>query len=309
MTDVFISYKRQEKARCERIADKLKALELDVWFDARLESGKSFDREIEHHVNAAKAVLVLWSPASAESEWVRNEATIGKERNVLVAAQIEPGKLPINFTNTHFETLHEADFADDHPGWLKLLERIGALTGRPSLADFSRTLGSAGRPLREWAAAHPGDPLAKRARELADQVGQLSGGGARSAYAAPQIVRRGGAGLAVAAAAVAAVVGGAGAWVLKPQPASAAGSTPLQQAVSLVGDWNVTGEADGCKPPGMTVAIASEGVVINGKTEALAGVSSDGWIETDSGAYRRQGDKLQARGKAAGDAVAEWPKC
>jgi len=47
MVDVFISYKREERARCERIHEKLKALDLDVWFDVRLTAGKSFDREIE----------------------------------------------------------------------------------------------------------------------------------------------------------------------------------------------------------------------------------------------------------------------
>jgi hypothetical protein len=36
MVDVFISYKREERARCERIHEKLKALDLDVWFDVRL---------------------------------------------------------------------------------------------------------------------------------------------------------------------------------------------------------------------------------------------------------------------------------
>lgn len=121
MVDVFISYKREERARCERIANKLKALSLDVWFDARLPSGKSFDREIETTINAAKAVLVLWSPASVESEWVRNEAGIGKKRNVLAAARLSPCELPLAFHATHYEDLFEPDFADDHPGWLKLL--------------------------------------------------------------------------------------------------------------------------------------------------------------------------------------------
>jgi pantoate kinase len=55
MVDVFISYKREERARCERIANKLKALNLDVWFNARLPSGKCFDREIESAIKKAKA--------------------------------------------------------------------------------------------------------------------------------------------------------------------------------------------------------------------------------------------------------------
>ena len=67
MTDVFISDKREDRARCVAIADALRALGPDVWVDARLESGVSFDAEIESRIHAAKAVLVLWSPLAAQS--------------------------------------------------------------------------------------------------------------------------------------------------------------------------------------------------------------------------------------------------
>ena len=129
MVDVFISYKREERARCERIHEKLKALDLDVWFDVRLTAGKSFDREIEAAVKGAKAVVVLWSPASVESEWVREEAGVGKSRDVLAAIRITPCDLPFGFGTTHVEDIHEAEFADDHPAWLKILDRIGELVG------------------------------------------------------------------------------------------------------------------------------------------------------------------------------------
>ena len=59
MVDVFVSYKREERERCECIVRRLRALELDVWFDARLTSGMSFDREIETTLRDAKVVLVL----------------------------------------------------------------------------------------------------------------------------------------------------------------------------------------------------------------------------------------------------------
>ena len=68
MMDVFISCKREERARWEWIAKKLKALNLDVWFDARLPSGKSFDREIESTMKKAKAVL---GSARSAAFWLR----------------------------------------------------------------------------------------------------------------------------------------------------------------------------------------------------------------------------------------------
>jgi len=178
MVDVFISYKREERARCERIQEKLKALDLDVWFDARLTAGKRFDREIEEAVRGAKVVVVLWSPASVESEWVREEAGVGKARNVLAAIRINPCDLPFGFGTTHVEDIHEAEFADDHPAWLKILGRIGDLVGRPALADYSRAIGQATSLLHRFADKHSTDPLAGKARLLAGRFADSAGEGA-----------------------------------------------------------------------------------------------------------------------------------
>ena len=136
MTDVFISYTREERARCTTIAAKLRALGLDVWFDAKLASGTSFDHEIEQNIRAAKAVMVLWSPRSVKSTWVRNEATIGQQRDVLVSVEIEPCTVPVNFTNTHSEFLHESNFSDSDSAWTNILARLASLTGHPSLAEY-----------------------------------------------------------------------------------------------------------------------------------------------------------------------------
>jgi len=178
MVDVFISYKREERARCERIHEKLTALGLDVWFDVRLTAGKSFDREIEGAVKGAKAVVVLWSPASVDSEWVREEAGVGKARGVLAAIRIAPCDLPFGFGTTHVEDIHEAEFADDHPAWLKILDRIGDLIGRPALADYSRAIGQATSLLHRFADRHPADRLAGKARLLADRLADSGGEGA-----------------------------------------------------------------------------------------------------------------------------------
>jgi formylglycine-generating enzyme required for sulfatase activity len=192
MVDVFISYKREERERCERIHEKLKALDLDVWFDVRLTAGKSFDREIEEAVKGAKAVVVLWSPASVESEWVREEAGVGKARNVLAAIRISPCDLPFGFGTTHVEDIHEAEFADDHPAWLKILDRVGDLTGRTDLAAYSKALGQASGVLHRFAEAHPTSRLAGKARLLADRLADTAGEGAAPKArpsAAPRVLR------------------------------------------------------------------------------------------------------------------------
>ena len=130
MVDVFISYKREERSRAESISKKLQSLGLEVWFDTKVPSGTLFDREIENALQQAKAVLVLWSPGAARSDWVRNEASAGKERDALVALMLAPCELPFAFRGTQYEPLYEARFSDDHPSWLKTIERIKGLAGK-----------------------------------------------------------------------------------------------------------------------------------------------------------------------------------
>lgn len=133
MADVFISYKREERPAVERIATLLRDAGLTVWFDARLPSGQSFDEEINRELRAAKAVLVCWSPAAIASDWVRAEATIGRERDVLVAVMLTPTQLYPPFNLVHANDLTEWDGSETAPGWLAALARIGTLTGRTDL--------------------------------------------------------------------------------------------------------------------------------------------------------------------------------
>ena len=74
-----------------------KQLKVSVWFDAGIGAGSSFDREIEREIEAAKALLVLWTEESVESDWVRNEARTGKERSGLIAVQLRECQLPLEF--------------------------------------------------------------------------------------------------------------------------------------------------------------------------------------------------------------------
>lgn len=130
MPDVFVSYKREDRGVAERIAGKLKKLGLDVWIDSRLSAGEAFDAGIETALREAKAVLVLWSPASVGSEWVRNEASVGKERGVLVALMVAPCEPPLAFRSTHYELLHGPRFGDDDANWGRIVERLQMLVGR-----------------------------------------------------------------------------------------------------------------------------------------------------------------------------------
>ena len=92
-------------------ADSLVLEGFTVWWDASLRSGETFDEVIEKQLRDAKAVVVLWSPRSVASRWVRAEATLADRRNKLVPAMIEACDRPIIFELTHAAEL--CDWAGD----------------------------------------------------------------------------------------------------------------------------------------------------------------------------------------------------
>lgn len=165
-SDVFISYKRDERSEVLQIAERLRALKLKVWFDADLRSGTSFDSEIDRHIRRAKCVLACWSPGAVASDWVRGEATIGRERGVLAAAILKPCDLPAPFNLVHAEDL-TVGIGPENRAWFRLLDRIGALVGRPGLGAYELAVASRDRgAIAAWMGEHPHDPLFDEASAL-----------------------------------------------------------------------------------------------------------------------------------------------
>ena len=165
MTDVFISYKREDRERCAALAEALRQLDLTVWFDAQIEPGMTFDREIERELKRAKAVLVLWSARSVDSDWVRNEARVGRAADKLVAVKLDECDLPLEFMASQAALLPELD-RNEAPNeqWFSVIGRIGRLVERPGLLPFVEAQGAGRADLwQEWLAAYPGDPLAAKA--------------------------------------------------------------------------------------------------------------------------------------------------
>lgn len=161
MVDVFISYKQEEREAVQIIASALNDLKVSVWFDTKLRAGGSFDEEIAAALESAKAVLVCWTPAAIQSEWVRGEATEGLQANRLAACFLQPTNLIPPFNLTHAENLCAWAGQADDPAWMKLLERIGELIGRPGLAEYANVMraGASIQEMKAWAEANGADPL------------------------------------------------------------------------------------------------------------------------------------------------------
>ena len=144
MLDVFVSYKKEDFKIAERIVLALKENGLSVWWDDGLTPKAAWDVEIEDKINLAATVLVLWTPRSVSSEWVRTEAHYGQDRSKLVPVMAEPCTIPIAFMLRQTINLCDWHGERDHRQWRKLLAWIADLAAtKPGNANLPPSLGAA----------------------------------------------------------------------------------------------------------------------------------------------------------------------
>ena len=132
MTDIFISYAREDKPGAETLAKVLEEEGWTVWWDKTIPPGKTFDEVIEEAITAAKCVVVLWSEISIKSDWVKEEANIGKERKILVPVKIAPVDPPIGFGRIQAADLINWEGEKEHPGFMGLRNAISEIAGPPA---------------------------------------------------------------------------------------------------------------------------------------------------------------------------------
>ena len=132
MSDIFISYAREDLDRARRLAGALESRGWSVWWDRRIVAGQTFDQTIERELESARSVVVLWSKDSIESEWTKNEATAAAERNVLVPALLDDVRIPLEFRRKQTANLIDWDGDASHEGFQALCEGIAGRIGAPS---------------------------------------------------------------------------------------------------------------------------------------------------------------------------------
>lgn len=124
---VFISYARDDEKTARLFAAGFQREGFAVWWDDALHSGDTFDEVIETQLRAAKAVIVLWSPRSVASRWVRAEATLADRNKTLAPVIIEPCNRPIIFELTHTADLSHWSGDISDPAWQSFVKDVRRL--------------------------------------------------------------------------------------------------------------------------------------------------------------------------------------
>ena len=108
-TDVFLSYAHDDIGTVEKLAKSMEAQGWRVFWDRTILPGDRWHAVIEHALESAKCVVVVWSPNSIKSEWVREEAAYGKERSVLIPVLMGAPSPPLGFKTIQAANLSSWD--------------------------------------------------------------------------------------------------------------------------------------------------------------------------------------------------------
>lgn len=151
MSDIFLSYAREDREVAERLATEFARRGWSLWWDQRLEIGRSFDKPTEQALAQAGCVVVLWSRASVESDWVKAEATEGRERGVLVPVLIEDLKPPLEFRRLQTGRLIGWSGDTTHEGLEQLISGVATTLRKPPPAPPVHTERSSRPRVPRWA--------------------------------------------------------------------------------------------------------------------------------------------------------------
>ncbi|HEY1559691.1 MAG TPA: TIR domain-containing protein, partial [Caulobacteraceae bacterium] len=129
MSDIFISYARSTADQAQAIAVALRGLGYDVWRDDELPAHRSYAEVIEERLQAAKAVVVIWSDEAVKSEWVQSEADTARTERKLVQLTVDGSKLPRPFDRIQCADMTGWTGDLEAHGWKKVAASVAELIG------------------------------------------------------------------------------------------------------------------------------------------------------------------------------------
>jgi len=144
LTDIFVSYSRQDKTRVAPLVAALEAVGWSVWWDPSIAPGEEFDALISKELETAKTLVVIWTPNSVDSRWVRGEARDAADRGVLFPVRFDNAKLPIDFRAVHTTDLDGWSDDSRHQAFQSLCKALESKLGSPKRS--ARTPAADGRP-------------------------------------------------------------------------------------------------------------------------------------------------------------------
>ena len=129
MSDIFVSYKAEDRRRVEPLVRALEADGFGVWWDARIAGGAEWREDIQDQLDSARCVLVVWSRRSVGrgGRFVREEASRAQRLGTYLPIRIDRVEPPLGFSEIHAIALHGWKGKRDNPAYRSLVDAIRAV--------------------------------------------------------------------------------------------------------------------------------------------------------------------------------------
>jgi hypothetical protein len=134
MTDVYISYAREDRERVRPLVETLQFEGWDVWWDPS-EPAIGGSAALDQKLGSAGAILVVWSSYSRGSEYVRSEAATGLYKNKLIQVRIDTAMPPRPFDQVEVIDLSHWMGERDDGAWRQTMSAVRLFAGAPQMAQ------------------------------------------------------------------------------------------------------------------------------------------------------------------------------
>jgi hypothetical protein len=154
MSDVFISYSHKDTDFVRDLVKPLEAEGFSVWWDHTIPPGKTWDDVIARGIREAKACIIVWSPNSVISDWVKEEATLAKEGGKYLPIQIAADLPPMGFRRIQAADLRSWNGNAQDPQWRLLMTEITTLVAGQEVVPSPVAPSAGAAPRQEPLPAH-----------------------------------------------------------------------------------------------------------------------------------------------------------
>lgn len=136
---LFFSYSRTDQKAALPLIRALEQHGHAVWWDGLLEGGDNFLPTTQAALEKADAVVVLWSKTSIDSHWVRDEATVGRDRRRLVPLSLDGSLPPLGFRQFQVIDITKWNGKPAAELFRRVISAIAAVSSAPPAAGSTPT--------------------------------------------------------------------------------------------------------------------------------------------------------------------------
>jgi TIR domain len=124
MSDIFISYSSEDRDRILPLVTALEKTGWKVFWDRTIPPGKTWRQVISFELEGCRSLLVVWTKNSVTSEWVLEEAEIGRRKGILIPVLLDNVEPPMGFRNIQAANLMAWDGNNSSPTFSRLIADI-----------------------------------------------------------------------------------------------------------------------------------------------------------------------------------------